>query len=363
MPSDLTFRLLADDERDLWDAFAAAHPRSDFAQAWDWGRMKAEGEWSVVRAGLFGADGLVAGAQILTRPLPYLGGRLAYASRGPLTDLETVDGAGQRAALFDGLEAWCRGQGAVCLKVDPCITAEHDRFLRVCGARPAPVENPDFGGTQPKYVMRLDLSAGLDRVMAGFKPDYRNRIRKSERRGVTVRRAESTDDWRVWYDLLLGTADRQHFRVRAFSYFESIRTHLQGACQAWLLVAEREGRQVGGILCLRYGQTVWYLYGAMNEEGREHYSGYLLQWDAMQRAVAEGCGMYDFRGVAPFDREDSPHFGLNRFKSGFGPAEVEWVGEWDLVFSPWRYQAFNFLLPRARALVPRLKALLRRGRG
>ena len=355
MPNDLTFRLLADDERDLWDAFASAHPRSDFAQAWQWGEMKAQGEWSVMRAGVFGPDGLTAGAQVLSRRLPYLGGQLAYVCRGPLADLETAAGAAERAVLFDGLEAWCRAQHAACLKLDPCITAEHDRFLRLCGARPAPVENPDFGGTQPKYVMRLDLSPGLDAVMGGFKPDYRNRIRKAERRGVTVRRAESLDDWRTWYDLLLGTADRQQFRVRAFSYFETIRAQLQGACQEWLLVAEREGRQVGGILCLRYGHTVWYLYGAMNEEGREHYSGYLLQWDAMRRAVAEGCDVYDFRGVAPFDREDSPHFGLNRFKSGFGPAEVTWVGEWDVVLSPLRYQLFNFVVPRAKALLRRVR--------
>ena len=97
----------------------------------------------------------------------------------------------------------------------------------------------------------------------------------------------------------------------------------------------------------------------MNDEGREHYSGYLLQWEAMRLAVADGCTVYDFRGVAPFDREDSPHFGLNRFKSGFGPAEVEWVGEWDVVFSPLRYHAFNVLLPQARRLLPKLKALLR----
>lgn len=331
-------------QRDEWDRFASAHPLGDFAQAWDWGELKADGEWRAHRLGLYQDDALVAGAQVLVRDLPWGAGRLAYASRGPLVDLTTTGAAPQRAALFDELEHWCRARGALCLKVDPCVTGEAEVYLRRCGVIPAPVDDPDFGGTQPKYVMRLDLSPGLDDVFANFKADVRNRVRKAGRRGVTVRRGESEADWRAWYALLQETATRQQFRVRAYSYFDGLRRHLTGACEAWLLLAEREARLVGGILCVRFGPTVWYLYGAMNDEGRNHYSGYVLQWDAMQRTVEAGGTVYDFRGVGPFDQPDGPHYGLNRFKSGFSPAEVEWVGEWDLVLSPLRYRLFNWAM-------------------
>ena len=353
--AEFEFRLLGDDEQPLWDAFAAAHPQSDFCQAWDWGRLKARGEWRAVRAGLFDGPALVAGAQVLLRPLP-LGRTLAYACRGPLCDLTSAAGAAQRAALFDGLEAFARRQRAICLKVDPCVGPAAAANLRLCGTVAAEGQNPSFGGTQPKWVMRLDLTPGLDAVLAGFKPDYRTRVRKAPKRGVTVRAAGEPAQWRAWYDdLLLATAHRQDFRVRAYSYFDAIRSDLTGACESRLLLAEREGRLVGGILCLRFGPTVWYLYGGMNEEGREHYSGYLLQWAAMEWAVESGCACYDFRGVAPPEAVDDPHQGLNRFKAGFGPRTVEWVGEWDLVLGPLSYRAFNTLLPLAR------RALRRRG--
>jgi lipid II:glycine glycyltransferase (peptidoglycan interpeptide bridge formation enzyme) len=348
----LQFRLLRDDEQPRWDAFASAHPYNDFCQAWDWGELKGRGEWRPVRAGVFAGERLVAGAQVLFRGLP--GGRaLAYACRGPLVDLETPDGAPVRAALFDGLEAVCRERRAIALKMDPCVAQPHTRWLQACGARRTPSSGSHLGGTQPEWVMRLDLAPGLDTVFGGFKADYRNRIRKAPKRGVAVRHADGPDDWRRWYDLLKETAERQQFVVRAYSYFDLIRELLHRDCQGTVLLAEREGRMVGGILCIAYGDTVWYLYGGMNEEGRDHYSGYLLQWEAMQWAAERGCHIYDFRGVAAPDDEDSPVYGLNRFKSGFGPATVQWVGEWDLVFSPLWYAGFTALLPKAKAFLKR----------
>ncbi|NUP98453.1 MAG: peptidoglycan bridge formation glycyltransferase FemA/FemB family protein [Armatimonadetes bacterium] len=351
-PADLEFRELAPADQATYDAFVGQHELNDFAQAWAWGEVKGRGEWTPRRAGLFRGDELVAAAQVLFRRLP-LGRSLAYASRGPIVDLTTSAGASERAALFDGLEQLCRRERAICLKLDPCLPVGNELFLALCGARPTPGQEGRFGGTQPRFVMRLDLRPGLEAVMAGFKADYRTRIRKSERRGVTVRQAESASDWQAFYNLLLETAERQQFTVRAKSYFDAIAAELTGACRASVLLAEREGRCVGAILCIRYGHTAWYLYGGMNDEGREHYSGYLLQWRAMEWAVEAGCETYDFRGVAPPEAVDSPLYGLNRFKSGFGPELVEWVGEYDVVLDRLGYRAFTSLLPRVKSLLKR----------
>lgn len=347
------FRIFTDADEAVYDGFVASHPLGNFCQAWAWGRVKGRGEWSPARVGYHLDGELVGAAQVLFRPLP-LGRSLAYAPRGPVVDLETLAGAEARAGLFDGLEALCRARRAICLKVDPCLTAGNWHWLTNCGAARTP-SGDAFGGTQPKYVMRLDLTDGLEAVFAGFRSDYRNRIRKSEKRGVTVRGAESPADWQAFYELLVETAARQEFGIRAKSYFDAIAEELTGACAARLFLAEREGRAVGAILCVAYGPTTWYLYGGMNDEGREHYSGYLLQWEAIRWAHERGCRVYDFRGVAPPEAVDSPLYGLNRFKSGFGPAEVEWVGEFDLIFARLPYRAFTVLLPRVKRLAKKLR--------
>ncbi len=347
-----SFRILAAADQPAYDAFVSQHALNDFCQAWAWGDVKGSGEWQPVRVGVEQDGRLVAAAQVLFRPLA-LGRTLAYASRGPIVDLVSPDARPIRDALVGGLAQLCGSRGAIALKLDPCLPVGDTAWAAEWQARPAPEEPGHFGGTQPKWVMRLDLTPGLERVFAEFKPDYRNRIRKSEKRGVTVRLGETPADWAEFYGLLTETAARQEFGIRSQSYFDQIAATLTGDCQAALFCAEREGRMVGGILCVGYGTTGWYLYGGMNEEGREHYSGYLLQWRAMEWSVARGCRVYDFRGVAPPWAEDTHLFGLNRFKSGFGPELVEWVGEYDLVYSPLAYRAFTVLLPKVRAWLKR----------
>lgn len=351
-PERLTVEPLDESRRAAWDRFVGFHPVGSFEQAWAWGEVKARGAWEAVRLGLFRDGELAGGIQVLFRDVA-LGRTLAYAPRGPVVDLTSADGAVERAALFDAVEAQCRRRRALALKLDPCVPAGQDRFLRACGARPARGFEAEVGGTQPKYVMRLDLGPGLEAVFAGFKSDYRNRIRKAEKRGVSVRHASSDDDWSAFDRLLRETAARQQFTVRAKSYFDSIRELLCGACHATVLLAELDGEPLGGILCIAYGHTCWYLYGGMSDAGRQHYCGYLLQWRAMQWAVERGCTTYDFRGVAAPEATDSPIYGLNRFKAGFGPEQVEWVGEWDLVFSPLLYRGFELALPAARRLLKR----------
>ena len=58
-----------------------------------------------------------------------------------------------------------------------------------------------------------------------------------------------------------------------------------------------------------------------------------------KRQVETGCRIYDFRGVSGNVSEDNPLYGLFRFKQGFGGAFTEFVGEEDLVLSPFIYWA------------------------
>ena len=108
---------------------------------------------------------------------------------------------------------------------------------------------------------------------------------------------------------------------------------------ARLYMAFHEGQPIAGTLAIHYGDKVWYLYGASSNEHRNLMPNYLLQWSMIQWAVETGCRIYDFRGVSGNVSEDNPLYGLFRFKQGFGGAFTEFVGEEDLVLSPFIYWA------------------------
>jgi len=66
-----------------------------------------------------------------------------------------------------------------------------------------------------------------------------------------------------------------------------------------------------------------------------------------------GCKWYDFRGVSPrrLSSPDDHLQGLNRFKEGFSPRFVEYIGEYDLVYSPFFYWLWTKARPSVSALL------------
>ena len=69
-------------------------------------------------------------------------------------------------------------------------------------------------------------------------------------------------------------------------------------------------------------------------ELRKLRATYLLQWEMMRWALAEGCTLYDFRGVSGDLSPDNPLYGLYRFKKGFGGEFTEFCGEFELCLKP-----------------------------
>ena len=114
---------------------------------------------------------------------------------------------------------------------------------------------------------------------------------------------------------------------------------------ARFFLAEYEGEAIAGTLALKLGDKAWYLYGASSNRHRNVMPNYLLQWTMITWARESGCTLYDFRGVSGDLSEDNPLYGLYRFKKGFNGDLVEFVGEWDKVYSPFFYWLWTRALP------------------
>ena len=112
-----------------------------------------------------------------------------------------------------------------------------------------------------------------------------------------------------------------------------------------------------GALLFALGRQCWYVYGASDNDHRHLMPNHLMQWEMISWAHSLGCRWYDFRGVSctPDDPNDKTA-GLNRFKRGFGPRFVQYVGEFDLPLNGPAYWAFTKALPRVRAAMKRSRA-------
>jgi lipid II:glycine glycyltransferase (peptidoglycan interpeptide bridge formation enzyme) len=344
----MEIRILQEADREAFDRFHASHPWGDLLQSWAWGDLKANSAWTPIRIAAFEGSEIIAAASLLKRKLPKVNRCILYASRGPTIDTSNLDLV---RAFTEFLLHIGQKEKAILIKIDPPVPIEDtrsDKNLQAVGFRP--ITGDGFGGTQPKCVMQLDLDKPADALIATFKEKWRYNIRLAERKGVQVDLDAGRDQLGAFYALLKETTERDGFIVRSQRYFEDMWDLLYPRGEIKLAIASFEGQPLSGALCYKFGDKAWYTYGASSNAHRNLMPNHLMQWRLIKWAQDSGCRWYDFRGVSPVKGDGDEHLrGLNRFKEGFSPRFVEYIGEYDLVLSPAWYWLWTTLRPRIQA--------------
>jgi lipid II:glycine glycyltransferase (peptidoglycan interpeptide bridge formation enzyme) len=339
-------RIIEAKDKASYNRFIAQHPKGHFLQLWEWGQVKNLTGWKPIRL-VLEKDGQIRAAMLIlkrTLPIPLVKRAIFYSPRGPVAD---QDNAEEHRLLFAAARQIARREGAIFVKIDPDIPAQNQNYakmLSACGFQ-RQLSGLNFEGVQPNYVMRLDLTPEPAELLADMHPKWRYNIKLAGRKGVTVTQAEERTDLEVFYSILEETAQRDHFLIRGYSYFESIWDHMIANGYARIFLAHYQGEIVAGTLAFILGDKAWYLYGASSNRHRNVMPNYLLQWEMIRWAKAQGCTVYDFRGVSGDLDEENPLYGLYRFKKGFNGVLTEFVGEWDFVYRPVWYWLWTRMLP------------------
>jgi peptidoglycan pentaglycine glycine transferase (the first glycine) len=337
----LKSRLIDQTEKEKYNDFIASSPKGHILQSYEWGEVKALTGWKPFRLVLEDNGQMVAAISLLKRTIPAIKKSIFYAPRGPVLDLNNHD---LFRFLMEEVRKLASKEQVIFLKIDPDVPSSDEnlrKLIKETGFISAE-KGGNFEGLQPKYVFRLDISASLDELMASFHHKTRYNIRLAGRKGVEIKENCTKDDLPVFYKILEVTAARDKFLVRSYEYFETIWEQLVEKNLAKLFMAYYEGEPIAGTLAFIMGNKAWYIYGASANKHRNKMPNYLLQWTMIKWAKANNCILYDFRGVPGNLTEDSPIYGLYRFKKGFNAEYTEFIGEFDLVYSPFYYQLWNY---------------------
>ena len=117
-----------------------------------------------------------------------------------------------------------------------------------------------------------------------------------------------------------------------------------GLAQAF--IAEYEGVAIAHVILFHFGRKCWYFYGASSNDDRARMPNYLLQWEAIKWAKAQGYAVYDMWGAPDaFDESDSL-WGVYQFKRGFRGQLTRHIGAWDFASHPTLYYVYTKALPR-----------------
>ncbi len=293
-----------------WKTFVKHHPETHVLQMGEWGELKSSFGWKAMRLIRGGI-----GAQVLFRKLP-LGLSIGYIPKGPV--ISGRDSSRLEEFLLE-VDATCKKQRAVLCKIEP------DGWETQ--TRDSSINQSMFlngGNIQPRCTIVVDIRGSEDEILKRMKQKTRYNIGLAEKKNVSVR---TWDDLAGFHKMVQITGSRDGFGVHSLDYYHRAYDlfHRGGFCE--LLVAEYSGNPLAALMVFAHGRRAWYIYGASNDEERNRMPTYLLQWEAMRWARAQGCEEYDLWGVpdeeeekleAGFENRQDGLWGVYRFKRGFG---------------------------------------------
>ncbi len=327
-------------------------------QSWQWGQEKARLGWQPTTYVWRDGRGLVQAAALILLRTVATGGfalqpRLLYAPKGPLLDWSN---ASLRSIVLNDLQTYTHKQGAIFIKIDPDVrlgTGIPGSTAAVEDANGALVKAEldqrgwRFSGEQIQFrnTVQIDLTVAEDELLARMKQKTRYNINLAQRKGVQVRLG-GLEDLDLLFQMYAETSVRDGFVIRDRNYYHSVWGSFIRAQMAEALVAEVEGQPVAAVIIFRFGGKAWYLYGMSRELHRQAMPNFLLQWEAIHRAKAAGCTVYDLWGAPDEFVESDPLWGVYRFKEGLAGSVVRTLGAWDYPAQPFVYKLYTQILPR-----------------
>ncbi len=358
-------------ESATWNSLISKLPNPHFLQTYEWGQVKAKYGWRPLYA-VWTEDEFrvtsdqspvtghcLAAALILKRQIlrNNFAARLSilYSPKGPLLDWTNES---LRTRVLDDLQAFARKEGAIFLKMDPDVVLgwgvpeSADGFEDQSGSViMSELKRRGWGYSseqiQFKNSVLIDLNPTEDELLARMKQKTRYNIRLAEKKGVSLR-VGNIRDFGTLYKMYAETSVRDGFVIRDEDYYKTVWTLFTNSkephCEP--LIAEVDDEPVAAIFVFYFAGRAYYVYGMSRDVHREKMPSYLLQREAIKRAKARGCAVYDLWGAPDvFDESDSM-WGVYRFKEGLGGKIVRTLGAWDYAPSPLWYRMYSQVIPR-----------------
>lgn len=179
----------------------------------------------------------------------------------------------------------------------------------------------------------LDLTKSEEQLLADMHPKARHNIRLAQKHGVTIVEDNSDAAFEKYWALMEETTYRQKFFAHDKTYHQNMWTVMKEKI-AHLFLAKYNGEVLAAWIVFKYGDKLYYPYGASSDKNRKVMAPSLMLWETAMWGKKNGCKIYDL-WVADAGK------GFTKFKEQFGPKLITFVGTYDLIVNPIPYWLFR----------------------
>ena len=314
-------------------------------QSSEWGEFRKKTGIQVVN---------IDGLQMTIHKIPHSPWKIGYIPKSEIP----------QERIISNLKKVGKNENCIFIQLEPNIEKKDvSDFVRQLADRISdliPAAHPLF----TKYTFILDLTKTEEELLKQMHPKTRYNIRIAVKHGVKIVEDNSDKAFETYLKLTEETTKRQGFYAHTKKYhklmWETLKTqNLKLKSQnlntdkltAHLFLAnykptandQRPKTLVAWILFI-YKDTLYYPYGASSSEHRETMASNLMMWEAILFGKKLGLKKFDMWGaLGPNPDPKDPWFGFHRFKEGYGPTLIEFVGSYDLVINPILYEVYKIL--------------------
>lgn len=172
----------------------------------------------------------------------------------------------------------------------------------------------------------IDLKPSEEQLLKSFSSKTRYNIRLAQRNGVTVKEDNSDKVFEKYLELTAETVNRQGFYAHTRKYHRLMWDILRNAGIAHLLTATYKKEIITTWILFKWKDFLYYPYGASTEKYKNVMANNLMMWEAIKFGKKLGLTTFDLWG-----REEGK--GFTKFKEGYNPSVIEFLGTWDLVIN------------------------------
>ncbi len=302
-------------------------------QSWEWGEFRKSTGLDLTRLGQFEGDKMVSAYQLTFHPVPILKGNIGYMPKGPMPDKYMVK------ALTD----LSKKMACAYIKIEPNVFVGKDKELQVERLKKLGLFTSKKS-LFTKYNFLIDLTKSEDQLLSAMHPKTRYNIGVAKKKGVEVYESTQDADFETYLKLYFETTKRQKYFGHTPSNHKKVWAVLKDAGMARVMIAKYQNEPVVAWMLFSFRDTLYYPYGGSSNKYRDVMASNLIAWEAIKLGKKLGLKIFDMWGALGPDATDSdPWFGFHRFKAGYGPMHVEYLGTYDLILKPALYKTLNFV--------------------
>ncbi len=304
-------------------------------QSWEWGEFRKAHGNIPIRFGVYKGKQIVSGIQLLLHRMPYTNFFIGSIIKGPAPTQETL--------AF--LQKFAKQFNLLFIKFEPNIVpkdSEEALDMKVIFRK--------YGAKEGKRLFTpttfwVDLTQTEDQLLKSFSAKTRYNIRVAQKHKVTVIEDNSEKAFDRYIELTRETVTRQGFWAHTEKYhrlmWKTLRVDMIASGQApiaHLLTAKYNSEIITTWILFEWHDFLYYPYGASTYLYKNVMANNLMMWEAIRFGKSKKLKTFDLWG-----REEDK--GFTKFKEGYNPRVVEFLGTWDMISSPayYSYQVLDKL--------------------